>query len=101
MFLPIIIGWDGTGKIYWYVDASFAVHDNMQSHTGTMMTFGMGAAISMSTKEKLDTKSLTEAELVGVDDMIPFNIWCKYFLQEQGYHTTNTQKPSEMKPQNT
>ena len=86
IFLPLTIGWDGTGNIYWYVDASFAVHDNMRSHTGAMMTFGIGAAMSMSTKQKLNTKSSTEAELVGVDDTIPFNIWCKYFLEAQGYH---------------
>jgi hypothetical protein len=53
------------------------------------MTFGKGAALSMSTKQKLNTKSSTEAELVGVDDTIPFNIWCLYFLREQGYHAND------------
>ena len=51
------------------------------------MTFGCGAAVSMSTEQKINTKSSTEAELVGVDDSLPLNIsWCRYFLQEQGYH---------------
>jgi hypothetical protein len=85
LFLPLILGCDGTGTMYWYVDASFAVHHNMRSHTGGMMTFGTGAAISMSTKQKINTKSSTEAELVGVDDSLPYNIWCLYFLREQGY----------------
>ena len=84
LFLPLILGSDGTGNMYWYVDASFAVHANMRSHTGGTVTFGQGAAMSVSTKQKLNTKSSTEAEIVGVDDCLPFNIWCYYFLQAQG-----------------
>lgn len=29
--------------IKWWVDASFAVHPDMQSHTGAVMTLGCGA----------------------------------------------------------
>ena len=95
IFLPLTIGWDGTGNIYWYVDASFAIHSDMRSHTGAVMTFGKGAALSMSTKQKINTKSSTEAELVGVDDSLPLNVWCKYFLQEQGYHSNSNKKDSD------
>ena len=93
LFLPLTLGWDKSGNIYWYVDASFAVHNNMRSHTGAVMTFGQGAVVSISTKQKLNTKSSTEAELVGVDDAMPFNIWCMYFLKEQGYHANGVDKP--------
>ena len=55
----------------WYVNASFAVHPNMRGHTGGGMTMGRGFPILPSTKQKLYTKSLTESELVGVDDMMP------------------------------
>ncbi len=41
--------------------------------------------ISVSTKQKLNTKSSTESELVGVDDMMPILIWTRYLLLEQGY----------------
>ena len=34
---------DGSYKIIWYVDAAFAVHPNMRSHTGAIMTMGKGA----------------------------------------------------------
>ena len=95
LFLPLVLGWDGTNNIYWYVDASFAVHQNMRSHTGGMMTFGKGAVMSISTKQKLNTKSSTEAELVGVDDTLPFNIWSYYFLQWQGLHQDG-HSPSEI-----
>jgi hypothetical protein len=49
------------------------------------MTMGRGFPISVSTKQKLNTKSSTESEFVGVDDMMPITIWTRYFLLEQGY----------------
>ena len=37
-----------------------------------------------SIKHKLNTKSSTEAELVGVDDILTLVIWTRYLLKEQG-----------------
>jgi hypothetical protein len=51
------------------------------------MSMGTGAAYSTSKKQKLNTKSSTEAELVGIDDVLPQAIWTKYFLEAQGYGT--------------
>ena len=69
----------------WYVDASFAVHPNMRSHTGGGLTMGRGFPITVSTKQKLTVKSLTEGELVGVDEIMPIMLWMRQFLLEQGY----------------
>ncbi len=33
-------------------------------------------------KQKINTKSLTEAELVGVDDSLGYILWACYFVQE-------------------
>ena len=60
------------------------------------MTFGKGAVMSISTKQKINTKSSTEAALVGVDDALPFNIWSYYFLQWQGLHKQGY-NPEEIK----
>ena len=38
----------------------------------------------MSTKQKLNTTCFTEAELAGVSDSLPFNLWAAYFLTAQG-----------------
>mmetsp|Transcript_8589 Transcript_8589/g.11350 ORF Transcript_8589/g.11350 Transcript_8589/m.11350 type:complete len:86 (-) Transcript_8589:179-436(-) len=38
-----------------------------------------------SSKQKLNTKRSTEAELVGASDYLPFSIWGKKFLEAQGY----------------
>jgi hypothetical protein len=46
---------------------------------------GRGFPIVSSTKQKLNTRSSTESELVGVDDMMPSIIWTQYFLKAQGY----------------
>ena len=76
---------DGLMNIYWWVDASFGVHPDMKSHSGGTMSLGGRAVYSSSRKQKLNTWSLTEAELVGVDDMIAQILWTRYFLSEQGY----------------
>ena len=79
------LGADNDGLLMWYVDASFAVHPNMCGHTGGGLTLGRGFPISTSTKQKLNTRSSTESELVGVDDMMPIILWTRYFLIAQGY----------------
>ena len=49
------------------------------------MTFGKGAVQSLSKKQKLNTRSSTEAELVGADDVATQILWTKHFMQAQGY----------------
>ena len=87
--MPLILGSDSSGVLNWYVDASFAVHANMRGHTGGGLTMGRGFPIVSSTKQKLNTRSSTESELVGVDDMMPSIIWTRYFLKAQGYQVTD------------
>ena len=72
-------------KLYWYVDASFAVHPDMKSHTGSIFTLGYGSIISASTKQKVNSRSSTEAELNGVDDRISKILWTKRFIEAQGH----------------
>ena len=50
---------------------------------------GEGAVVSSSKKQKINTRSSTETELVGVDDAMPTVLWCLYFIQEQGYNMTH------------
>jgi hypothetical protein len=79
---------DGTCVIKWHIDASFAVHNDFKSHTGGVMTMGQGAIQTISTKQKVNTRSSTEAELVSVDDIISKVMWTKLFLEGQGYKIT-------------
>jgi hypothetical protein len=79
---------DDLHVIKWYVDASFAVHADFKSHTGGAMSYGTGVPISISRKQKLNTRSSTEAELVAVDDVSNLILWTRLFLDEQGYRVS-------------
>ena len=80
-----ILGADNLKKLRTWVDASYAVHPDMKSHTGGVMLFGTGGFICKSSKQKLNTKSSTEAEVVGASDYVPNTLWTQMFLAEQGY----------------
>ena len=83
-----VIGASSMEILHTWIDASFAVHDDMKGHTGGTMSFGKGVLHAKSSKQKLNTKSSTETELIGVSEYIPYTIWMKNFLHEQGYKVT-------------
>jgi hypothetical protein len=66
-----------------YCDASFAVHPNLRSHSGAIITVGNIPVFFKSNKQKLNTKSSTEAELVAISDVLPQALNTAYFLEEQ------------------
>lgn len=69
-----------------YVDASFAIHHDKKSHTGVWINIGnVGSIYCKSSKQKLVTRSSTEAELVAVGDTLGTMIWIRNLLLEQGY----------------
>jgi hypothetical protein len=74
----------------WWMDAAYAVHPDMKSHTGGAFTLGSGVIYGTSTCQKLNTKSSTKVELVAVNDVLPQVLWTKYFLKAQGYSPTDT-----------
>jgi hypothetical protein len=88
--LPLTLEADDTRVMKWWVDASFAVHPDMKSHTGATASLGKGSVYSTSTRQKLNTKSSTEAELVAVDDVMPMVLWTRYFLNAQGYEVNDS-----------
>ncbi len=87
--LPLVLGARNTGVLHWYVDASFAVHPNMQGHSGGVLTLGTGSPVVTPTKQKLNTRSSTISEVVVVDDEIPQILWTWLFMQEQWIKVTD------------
>ena len=49
------------------------------------MTLGWGMVHARASKQKLNAKSSTETEVIGVSEYIPFKIWLTNFLEAQGY----------------
>ena len=82
----LMLSADGSNVIKWSIDAAFAVHPDFKSHSGGTMTMGKGAAQSGSKKQKVNTRSSTEAELVRSDDMITQILWTNLFLKAQAYN---------------
>jgi hypothetical protein len=83
--LPLTLSANGTGILKWWVDAAFAVHPNMQGHSGGGLSLGKGFTIMSLTKQKLNTRSSTESEIVGADNFMPAICWTRYFMEAQGY----------------
>lgn len=59
------------------------VYHDMKSHIGAGLSLGIGAIMSLLCKYKLVTKSSTDAKLIGVDNVMSFVMWAKYFFEEQ------------------
>jgi hypothetical protein len=54
--LKLTLSVDDVSIIQWWVDASYAVHEDCGGHTGAMMSLGEGAVTSFSTKQKINGK---------------------------------------------
>ena len=76
-----------SGKLCWYIDASFDIHaENMRSHNGSMFTMGKGSIINGSAKQRKMARSSTEAELNAVDERLSHVIWTKRFIENQNFN---------------
>jgi hypothetical protein len=54
--MPLTMEADNLSIVKWWVDASYGVHPDMKSHTGTTMSMGKGSIYSRSTRQKLNTR---------------------------------------------
>ena len=68
-----------------YIDASYAVHNDMKSQTGVATTLGTGVTYAKSTTQQLNAKSSTESELIALTDGAGHVIWFRDYLIGQGY----------------
>jgi hypothetical protein len=78
----------GVGKsveVTAHIDASFGCHENGKSHTGICISLGDGPVFVRSVKQKIVTKSSTEAELVALSDEAGLLFHIEDFLKSQGY----------------
>eukprot|EP00957_Ditylum_brightwellii_P209218 15360855-Ditylum_brightwellii.AAC.1 len=76
---------DSLNHMQWWVYTSFAIPPDMKSHTGGVTMMGKGAIYVEFTKQKLNRRNLTEAEIVSINDLMPQMLWTRHFMKAQGY----------------
>ena len=88
--LPQILSADSTNIVKWWVDGSYSIHPDARSQTGGTASLGKVSFMSTSIKQRSNTRSSIETELVAADDIIPHLCWTNYFLECQGYNVNST-----------
>ena len=83
-YLPLTLKALSVQATKWFIDTSLSVHGGMRRHTGGFNTLGNGCVFSYPTRQNLNTKILTESDLVGVSGVLPQVIRNRYFLENQG-----------------
>lgn len=83
--LIAIVGIEDLGRMYTWIDSAYTVHRNIRGHTGGACSFDTGFFSAMSSKQKLNTTSSTECELVGNSEFIKNPISHALFMEAQGY----------------
>ena len=73
-----------TCEVNAYVDASFGIYEDMKSVTGIVIMIGEATIYVKSGKQKIVTRSSTEAELVRVSDALSQILWTREYLLHQG-----------------
>jgi hypothetical protein len=67
-----------------FIDASYGIHADGKSHSALVSTLGRGPISTSSSKQKIVTKSSTEAELVAESDFASPVLAHQAFLEAQG-----------------
>jgi hypothetical protein len=77
--------------LYATVDASYACHSDLKSHTGCTLHIGRssGAIYSLSKKQTVTADSSTVAELIAAHLAAHEIMWARNFLSELGFHQTD------------
>ena len=77
---------DDLSMIGCWIDVAYASHQDMRSHTGGFPSLGTDGVMSGSNKQKLNSTSSAESELIACNAFSRKGaLFSKVFLQAQGY----------------
>jgi hypothetical protein len=71
-------------QLHAYIDSSFGVHEDGKSVTGIVIMLGKATIYVESGKQKIVTRSSTEAELIGMSDSLSQILWTREYLTAAG-----------------
>jgi len=78
----LTISCDKLEKLTWYIDGSYATHEDMKGHTGAVLTTCDSVVLSRLNKQKVNTRSSMESELIPTDDTLPTVQWARLFMRD-------------------
>ena len=70
-----IIGANNHTYVYTWIDADYTVHSNTRSQNVGAVSMGHEGLHKKLSVQRLNTKISTDAELVGVSEYLPYNLW--------------------------
>ena len=76
-----ILGASTLGQLFVWVDGCHAVHPNMYGHTSGCMSFGIRQVVAKASKQKTDSKTSTETEVVTTSEFISYPLHMKNFIE--------------------
>ena len=82
--MSLTLSIDNISILKTWVDAAYTLRSDMTSHTGGITMMGKGALYAKPSKQKLNTKSSTEAKLVGATDFALQTLWMVHFIDAHG-----------------
>ena len=80
-----------SAKIHAYFDASWACHSDLKGHTGIIITMGFNGfpLICKSKKQKVVSRSSTEAELIAMFEGLDYILYIRRLAEWMGYNYDN------------
>ena len=79
-----ILGMDNSGMLHTWINAAYAVHDDMRGQEGGAISLGHRLVVDKSLKQRINGKSTTENEVICMSKILPYNLWERNFLEYQG-----------------
>lgn len=83
--LALALDADSNHVVKRWVDAAFGVSNGMKSHSGVVMSLGKVMVCSSSIRQKINTSSSTEAELIKTSGFLPQILRSRYFFEALRY----------------